>query len=1433
MTMKRIIFTFFLLLAITLPAVAQNQFWSRGFQFERNETYYDIPSGVTLIGVSDESATGRVEIPNTVTILSYESSGGGMYETTIPVVAIKANVFSGRSSITEVVIPANVTSIGDGAFEDCTGLTTVTMPRKLSSLGNGVFKGCTSLTDINWPHSLSRISNNTFYGCSSLRSITIPASVTSIGESAFAYCTNLNNVVLPNSVRTLDWNVFYCCTGLTNVTIPGNITSLRGTFFGCTGLTSINIPAGVTTMEGTFKGCTGLTSVALPRLLTTIGSETFADCSNLAYVEIPNSVTRIGSMAFSNTALTTLVLPSTVTNIESNAFYGSTQLASITSRNLNPPYMSNSDGFSAETYGMASLYIPASSVDKYQNANWWKLFEQVEGKDAYNTTYDFVSNGLYYLITANNTVTVRGGSDFGTALTIPANVTNEGVTYAVTAIAPSAFSGSGITSLSLPETLVTIGANAFSDCNGLTSLTIPVNVTSIGSYAFSGLTQLSRIVWNARECWTTGIPYEVYGYGKNYYDGSEYYQQYTYDEVKTNVTEIIIGNQVKVLPRGLAANSQITSINLPTTLEVICEDAFYDCGLLTSMTVPVNVNFIGEHSFCNCDNLSSLTWNARSCPNYGGLYYKINYDVHTGYSDNTPDGSSPITELTIGDQVETLPDNFARSAYITSAELPASLKTIGDYAFYNCWNMSSEVIIGDAVTEIGDCAFGGCAKVTRMSVGRNVRYIGQGAFGSGYENNPNSYHYYGDYVPGMSLTSLSWYARQCESAGNLSYHSLTSLYIDDDVEVLPNGFASNSYYLTGIRFPSSLRVIGEGAFKYCYWLTSLNLPPTVTTIGNEAFIDCNNLMELNLPNSLESIGSGAFSYCGNLKNLYIPASVTFIGQMAFRFNGLETIVVDSENPVYDSRDNCNAAIHTADNSLVITCKNTKIPGSITAIEDYAFYQSQYTGMDIPNSVITIGKYAFAYCYNLQSITIPNSVTTIGEHCFYYCPRLKSVTLSESLTAIEPYTFADCDSLTSIRIPASVSSIAKTAFYYCDKLAELDIDEDNPVLDSRDNCNAVIESANDRLIFGYNFSTIPSSVKAIGDSAFADCAGPVGGIIPNTLVSIGDHAFDYCYRIKDLDLGNSLETIGDYAFKNCDSIEHVNIGTGLKSIGNSAFYDCDRLKDVKIGGTLSKIGEAAFDYCQQLTSFTIQNSVDTIGSQAFYYCSNLKNLQLGRSLKVIGPSAFYRCNQLSSVTLPNTMDTICNYAFEYCKGLKHINLGTSLKGIGNDAFYDCDSLTSILIPNSTRTIGQYAFYNCDNLKSLTIGNSVKIIRDDAFNYCQAITSVNSLATTPPTISYYTFHSTTFNNATLYVPEASLEAYKSSYYWKKFKNIVGVPGAGLGDVDGDGNFAINDVTMLIDAVLGDGDISVYGDVNGDGTITIADITMLIDMITSGQL
>ena len=289
-----------------------------------------------------------------------------------------------------------------------------------------------------------------------------------------------------------------------------------------------------------------------------------------------------------------------------------------------------------------------------------------------------------------------------------------------------------------------------------------------------------------------------------------------------------------------------------------------------------------------------------------------------------------------------------------------------------------------------------------------------------------------------------------------------------------------------------------------------------------------------------SIEALAFYRCTELTSVDIPNSVTEIGQEAFgRCPGLTSIVVESGNPRFDSRNNCNAIIETANNVLIVGCKNTIIP----------------------NSVTEIGNLAFDACDSLTSIVIPNSVTRIGDGAFYSCEGLTSINIPNSVTSIGHEAFAWCTGLTSIVIPNSVTEIGVGVFDDCTELASIVVESGNPRYDSRNNCNAIIETANNMLIVGCMNTTIPNSVTVIGYWAFYSCSGLTSIDIPNSVTEIGEGAFSDCTGLASIVIPNSVTEIGGWAFYSCSGLTSIDIPNSVTAIGDSAFYDCGRLTDV--------------------------------------------------------------------------------------------------------------------------------------------------------------------------------------------------------------------------------------------------------------------------------
>ena len=261
-----------------------------------------------------------------------------------------------------------------------------------------------------------------------------------------------------------------------------------------------------------------------------------------------------------------------------------------------------------------------------------------------------------------------------------------------------------------------------------------------------------------------------------------------------------------------------------------------------------------------------------------------------------------------------------------------------------------------------------------------------------------------------------------------------------------------------------------------------------------------------------SIEDIAFYGCHDLTSIVVPNSVTEIGQEALgNCPGLTSIVVESGNPRFDSRNNCNAIIETTDNELIAGCKNTIIP----------------------NSVTKIGNFAFGACVSLTSIVIPNSVTEIGHYAFY-----------------------SCDSLTSIDIPNSVIEIGYGVFESCLGLTSIVVGSGNPRYDSRNNCNAIIETAYNTLLYGCKNTTIPNSVTTIDDYAFYGCDSLTSIVIPNSVTEIGYGAFYDCIDLTSIVIPNSVTSIGDNAFCNCWRLTDVYCyiaDLSNVSSGNHTFY----------------------------------------------------------------------------------------------------------------------------------------------------------------------------------------------------------------------------------------------------------------------------------------
>ena len=248
----------------------------------------------------------------------------GAYSVKVGTRIICDSAFSFCRSLSEIVIPSSVTSIGKGAFSYCVSQSEIVIPSSVTSIGDSAFYGCDSLSEIVIPSSVTSIGGSVFSRCYSLSEIVIPSSVTSIGDSAFSYCRSLSEIVIPSSVTSIGKDAFSRCVSLSEIVIPSSVTSIgKGAFFKCDSLSEIVIPSSVTSIgDGAFYGCDSLSEIVIPSSVTSIGGSVFSRCYSLSEIVIPSSVTSIGKGTFSYCySLSEIVIPSSVTSIGDSAFY--------------------------------------------------------------------------------------------------------------------------------------------------------------------------------------------------------------------------------------------------------------------------------------------------------------------------------------------------------------------------------------------------------------------------------------------------------------------------------------------------------------------------------------------------------------------------------------------------------------------------------------------------------------------------------------------------------------------------------------------------------------------------------------------------------------------------------------------------------------------------------------------------------------------------------------------------------------------------------------------------------------------------------------------------------------------------------------------------------------------------------------------------------
>ena len=650
------------------------------------------------------------------------------------VTSIGVNAFRNCTGFTSVTIPDSVTEIGEAAFYGCTGLTGIIIPDSVTKIYYSAFEGCAGITSLSIGKGVISICNSAFYGCTGLTSVTIPDSVTEIGNYAFYRCTGLTNITIPDSVKYIGEHTFSYCTGLKNVTILDGVTSIGWfAFYGCTGLTSVTIPDSVTSIDRgafdntawydnqsdgvvyagkvaySYKGeISENTTIVLKNDTKVIHQDAFRGCAGLTNIIIPDSVTKIDYSALDNTAWynnqpdglvyagkvaytykgempenTNITLKNGTKGIADNAFCRCKGLTSVT---ISDSVISIGNNAFRNCTGLTSVAIPDSVTEIGHSA-----FADCTGLTGVTIGNNVIKIGYYAFrnCTALTSIKVdennkcyssQDGVMFNKdktelimypvgkagAYTIPDSVTEIGTAFV---------NCKGLTSLTIPDSVISIVDYAFQHCTGLTSITIPESVTSIGESAFDDT------------AWYNNQPDGLVYAGK---------VAYKYKGEMPENTNITLKNGTKgIADYAFFRCTGLTSVTIPDSVTEIGSYAFYCCTGLTDVTIPNNVTSIGYSTFSDCTGLKNIT---------------IGKNVKA-ISSKAFSGCTGLTSITIPDSVTgiggggTYEGAFEGCTGLTSVTIPDSVTEIGSYAFYYCTRLTS-VTIPDSVIKIGDYAFG-------------------------------------------------------------------------------------------------------------------------------------------------------------------------------------------------------------------------------------------------------------------------------------------------------------------------------------------------------------------------------------------------------------------------------------------------------------------------------------------------------------------------------------------------------------------------------------------------------------------------------------------------------------------------------------------------------------------------------------------------------
>ena len=725
---------------------------------------------------------------------------------------------------------------------------------------------------------------------------------------------------------------------------------------------------------------------------------------------------------------------------------------------------------------------------------------------------------------------------------------------------------------------------------------------------------------------------------------------------------------------------------------------------------------------------------------------------------------------------------------LAAVKIPNSVTGIGDGAFSGCTSLAA-VKIPNSVTGIGDNAFSGCTSLSHLIIGdgKDTLTISSSTFND------------------CPIDSI-YLGRSVNK--KLNFKSLKVLTIGSSITSIGSAEFKECTNLTVVEIPNSVTSIGSSAFSECSSLATIEIPNSVTSIGSSAFEGCTGLTAVEIPNSVTSIGSSAFEGCTGLTAVEIGNSVTTIESSMFynckrlRSVTIGTGVLSIESNVFRYQDGkytrtyrpakviwlCNTPPEGYNNAegAVNYVANTSY-GDLWNVKVYPYLSSLFEVGGIKYVPISPSERT---CEAIDCAYDTTSIVRIGRTVNYQGVEM-------TVEDIRPYVCYDNDHIKALHLEGYVGDIGHSAFYSCDSLAGVTIP--NTVGDLGESCfescTALTQAGinvngniDDRCFYGCTALTQADiNVNgSLGRSCFQGCTALTQADI-NVNGDLGRSCFQGCKALTQADI-NVNGDLGRSCFQGCKALTQADINVN-GSLGGSCFQDCTTLTQATLGDSITKISWSCFNGCASLAEITIPAAVDSIGNNVFEGCTSLANVTIADRDSVLALG----CNEAAYSSYddePMFADCPLNavyiggnisYPTAASRGYSPFYRNTSLESvtitdketeISENEFYGCTNLKNVTLGDGIETIGRYAFSGCAALEDFTFGSSLKSIGEEAFSDCTAMTRLVSRTAEPPRCGPQALDDINKWTCKLYVPDASLDAYKAADQWKEFFFITDI-------------------------------------------------------------